>query len=700
MVEEFIGRDHELAVMARLRARALTGRRQVAVVSGEAGIGKTWFCERATADAERDGFDVVWGRCWPHAGAPALWPWPAVLADLIGASGAGLLADDPGAGERVAPERFARFAAVADRLKHARAGTPTMVVLDDLHNAGAGALLLTRFLTRALDRLPLVLLLARRDGGAETLLDELARDATAVPLRRFTVQDAAALLSARGQRGDDHRVTTALLQVTGGIPLFLAHAIGRGWDTGPTTVRQAITDALARLPARTRRLLALGAVLGVEPAVGDIAELAEQPPTDVAAALAEAADGGLVDLSPSGCAFHDPVREAALAQLDTSARLDIHARAAALLAGTGRPERVAHHALAAAARSDTDALRAIDTCREAATSLRRGFAYEQAAMLLQRAVQLAEQRPVGPERTELLLERAETVLGSVSLALGVAAMTTGDPDAAVAYLEHAVEANQRWGHRPATALCNAELADALLLRGRSADLQRAATLLNTAVAEARAMALTLREQEWSARAAALRRPMVPAVLRQEGKDGWTVEVGPRLIALPCLIGLRYLGILLTHPGENLPATDLCAAVSVVDHEVLDRQAVATYRRRLHEIDAEIDDADADADLGRAERLRLEREALTAELTGSLGLGGRARNFGASTERARTSVRKAVKRALDVLAEADPALGAELRVAISTGATCRYDPAGPHPRQWRVETGGSRERAGVDRAATR
>ncbi|MDQ4034196.1 MAG: ATP-binding protein [Actinomycetota bacterium] len=70
--------------MACLRARALSGRRQVAVVTGEAGIGKTWFCERVTADAERDGFDVVRGRCWPHAGAPALWPWPAVLAMATG----------------------------------------------------------------------------------------------------------------------------------------------------------------------------------------------------------------------------------------------------------------------------------------------------------------------------------------------------------------------------------------------------------------------------------------------------------------------------------------------------------------------------------------------------------------------------------------------------------------------------------------
>ncbi|HVE96808.1 MAG TPA: hypothetical protein VNA67_07480 [Pseudonocardiaceae bacterium] len=285
-----------------------------------------------------------------------------------------------------------------------------MVVLDDMHNADAGALLLTRFLTSALDRLPLVLLLAFRAGRTGTLLAELARDATMVPLWRFTMQETAALLATHGQRSDDHRVIAALLQVTGGIPLFLAHAIGRGGDPRPSTVEQAIADALARLPARTRRLLALAAVLGAKPTVGDIAALAEELPTKVAAELAEAAGAGLVDLAPSGCAFHDLVREAALAQLDTAALLEAHARAAVLLAGTGHPERVAHHALAAAARSDTDTAHAIAACRAAAASLRRGFAYEQAATLLERAVELAERRPVGLERTELLLEHAEAVL--------------------------------------------------------------------------------------------------------------------------------------------------------------------------------------------------------------------------------------------------------------------------------------------------
>lgn len=95
--DTFVGRDHELAELARIRERAAGGRRQLVVVAGEPGIGKTWLCEHDTAAAERAGATVVWGRCWPHGGAPALWPWPGVLTELLGPDGSRLLAED-GAG--------------------------------------------------------------------------------------------------------------------------------------------------------------------------------------------------------------------------------------------------------------------------------------------------------------------------------------------------------------------------------------------------------------------------------------------------------------------------------------------------------------------------------------------------------------------------------------------------------------------------
>ncbi|MGH4017856.1 MAG: AAA family ATPase, partial [Pseudonocardiaceae bacterium] len=410
--DTFVGRDHELAVLAGIRARAVGGRRQLVVVSGEAGIGKTWFCGRATVAAERDGFDVVWGRCWPDGGAPALWPWPAMLTELIGEDGARLLAEDTGS-DRIDPERFARFAAVAQRLASVRAGRPTMIVIDDVHGADGSALLLTRFLAGTLDRLPLVMLLVRRAEPAVggTLLGELERDAMALPLRRFDLPETSALLAAYGLADADGQVAGALLQLTGGSPLFLAHAVGRGSaGRGPRTVQQAVADTVARLPAGTRRILAFAAVLGFDGTVSEIAGLAGESPATVLAALTAAADGGLIDPAPAECAFHDLVRQAALDQFETPELLDAHARAAALLTGTGHPERVAHHALAAAVRSAADTDAAIAACRDAASALRRGFGYEQATDLLGRAVALAEHHPDSPRHAELLVERADAVL--------------------------------------------------------------------------------------------------------------------------------------------------------------------------------------------------------------------------------------------------------------------------------------------------
>jgi tetratricopeptide (TPR) repeat protein len=435
VVTTFVGREHELAVLAEVRARALIGRRQLVVVTGAAGIGKTWFCEQASSAAERDGFDVLWGRCWPHGGAAALWPWPAVLPALVGPAGARLLAADGGSDE-IDPERFARFAAVAELLARARRDTPTMIVIDDVHQADESALLLTRFLAGTLDRLPMVLVLVYREdtpASAEALLGELRRAATTIPLRPFGVHETTALLAAHGQPAPAQDVAGALLRVTGGSPLYLARAVEQGWvGTGPATLEHAITDTLDRLAPPERRIVAFAALLGPDGVVGDIAALAEETTAAVVEALTSAAGAGLVDQDGG---FHDLVRQVAIAQLDAAALLDAHARAAALLAGRGRRERVAHHALAAAVRSDADAELAITACRAAAASLFAGYAYEQAADLLGRAVALAEHRPDLPGLAELLVERADAILASGRLsdaraafeAATDAAERSGDP---------------------------------------------------------------------------------------------------------------------------------------------------------------------------------------------------------------------------------------------------------------------------------
>ncbi|TMR09384.1 hypothetical protein, partial [Nonomuraea zeae] len=54
-------------------------------------------------------------------------------------------------------------------------------------------------------------------------------------------------------------------------------------------------------------------------------------------------------------------------------------------------------------------------------------------------------------------------------------------------------------------------------------------------------------------------------------------------------------------------------------------------------------------------------------------GGRARGFTGSEERARTAVGKAIRRAIERVAIADPVIGDELRAAVRTGVRCSYSP---------------------------
>ena len=78
---------------------------------------------------------------------------------------------------------------------------------------------------------------------------------------------------------------------------------------------------------------------------------------------------------------------------------------------------------------------------------------------------------------------------------------------------------------------------------------------------------------------------------------------------------------------------------------------------------------------------LERDALVAELTRSVGRGGRPRRLGDDTEKARKTVTARIHRALRLLDTHHPALAAHLRQALHTGTTCSYEPA--HPIDWEL-----------------
>ncbi len=104
-----------------------------------------------------------------------------------------------------------------------------------------------------------------------------------------------------------------------------------------------------------------------------------------------------------------------------------------------------------------------------------------------------------------------------------------------------------------------------------------------------------------------------------------------------------------------------------------------YLRRIRELQADLEAAKELDDVRRAEQLEAEYDFLTAELSGALGIGGRARRTGDDAERARKAVGTRIRLSLDRMAQVHPALERHLRTSIRTGMFCSYQPE--HPTNW-------------------
>lgn len=147
-------------------------------------------------------------------------------------------------------------------------------------------------------------------------------------------------------------------------------------------------------------------------------------------------------------------------------------------------------------------------------------------------------------------------------------------------------------------------------------------------------------------------------------------------------GLRDIAALLRAPGRPVHVTELTGAPVGTTAADLDRTAVAAYRRRLLELDAELADAEDDHDEGRAARTRIERDALIHELSSAVGLGGRARRSGDPVERARKAVTARIRDCIRRTRSAHPQLGRHLGSAVRTGTWCCYEPE--DPIDWHID----------------
>ncbi|MCP4961663.1 MAG: AAA family ATPase [Actinomycetia bacterium] len=168
-------------------------------------------------------------------------------------------------------------------------------------------------------------------------------------------------------------------------------------------------------------------------------------------------------------------------------------------------------------------------------------------------------------------------------------------------------------------------------------------------------------------------------------------------------GVHYLVELLSRPGEPIPSLDLLrlatggaggstavSAVGEMPHspgrlgEVIDATARRAYERRLAELERSKKRALRRREAVRASACDVEIDQIRRELADSTNPAGRTRLHNDDHERARVSVTKAIRRAIQALYDEAPKLAAHLDDTITTGLQCSY---GPHPDvlEWVVVT---------------
>ncbi len=173
-------------------------------------------------------------------------------------------------------------------------------------------------------------------------------------------------------------------------------------------------------------------------------------------------------------------------------------------------------------------------------------------------------------------------------------------------------------------------------------------------------------------------PVARLLMLREG-ELFRVEHGAQSVRIRATRGAELLARLVDAPNQEihvlaLAADEPGATIETNAGDNVDRTALRQYRARLKDMEALVVEAQGHADTGRLEALGRERAALEREIARALGLGGRARQAGSTTERARVNVQRRLKDALERIAEASPELGAWLSRSVRTGTYCSFRPS--------------------------
>jgi DNA-binding SARP family transcriptional activator/tetratricopeptide (TPR) repeat protein len=423
----FVGREGELAALMAAAGEAVADGARVALVTGEAGLGKSTLLEHLGARLGQDGWLVAAGRSPEVDSAPPAWAWVEALRKVAVSVPPGEFADDlapllsdsaPVDGDAAAG-RFRLRQAVWNWLAAAAADRPVAVVLDDLHCADAVTLELLGGGVGA--RAPIFVVAAYRAEESERLAEMLGSLARTAPLRLDLPglkSDAVAELVRAECEADDATVA-GIAERTGGNPFYVRESARLLTSEGalvalsevPEGVRDVLRRRLARLPESGVSVLRLAAVAGRESSVGMLVQAADSDEDGVLDALDAGVIAGLLDEPRPGRVrfVHALVRDTLVADVTRLRATRMHARIAAALEGTGDVAALAHHY----ARAGSP--KAVGYCVRAAELAEARYAHDVAAGLLTDAVTNSNEPD---EHVDLLgrLLRAQIRAGAVAAA--------------------------------------------------------------------------------------------------------------------------------------------------------------------------------------------------------------------------------------------------------------------------------------------
>jgi DNA-binding SARP family transcriptional activator/tetratricopeptide (TPR) repeat protein len=534
-----VGREVELRSLTTAH-RAVGADGRLAIVTGEAGIGKSRLAESLAAQVVAAGGNAIVARAFPSEGAIAYAPLVELLRTglaLPGAAGrlARLAPSQRAELERlvVLPDGLTRHPAdgartlVKARLLEALAtglvalaagSRPGLLVVEDLHWADDASREALLYLARRLAGHPVLVLLAWRPedlaAGGEAFADALESlpDALVLRLDRLRRPDVRALAAAAATAGLSGWDPDELATESEGLPLYVVEALAAGpaapGAPPPRGVRALLRERLASVSGTASQVLAAGAVIGRSFDLATVRGASGRSEEETITALEELVRRAIVREVARGSepAFdfgHARLRDAAYEEIGLARRRLLHRRIADVLRSApgaredhGRLAQIAVHELAAG-RDDAAAA----AFREAGLGARRVFANREALDHLSTALALGHpdtvglQAAIGDLRTALgdyagaisALEAAaalasDATLPEIELRLGRVHARRGDLVTAASHLDEALALlGPAHAASGADALLAAVLVERSVVALRSGDLGTAEGLATRAL---------------------------------------------------------------------------------------------------------------------------------------------------------------------------------------------------------------------------